>query len=151
MTHKRLHPRQGEAFGGGREWVVAVGEACKGDRCQLKLWEGNEFFSSPQAASTPTTLLSYRSPFWPNMARHPLWLPVVCSVSQWQQLNSFYLRQFSRLLCGKFWLQLHTAAHSHNICVYLHNSSLLKKMTLTYFYWSRTKERNMSDISTSLC
>lgn len=38
--------------------MVAVGEAYKGDRCQLKLWEGNEFLSSPQAANTPTTLLS---------------------------------------------------------------------------------------------
>lgn len=69
-----------------------VGEAYTGDRCQLKLWEGNEFLSSPRAANTPTTLLSWRSPFWPNAGRHPLWLPAVGSVSQWQRLNSSYSR-----------------------------------------------------------
>lgn len=42
-----------------RAWRgMTVGEVHKGDRSQLKLWEGNEFLSGPQAANTPTTLLS---------------------------------------------------------------------------------------------
>lgn len=61
--------------------MAAAGEAYKGDRCQLKLWEGNEFLSSPQAANTPTTLLSFRSPFWPNIGPSPTLTPC-CLFSQ---------------------------------------------------------------------
>lgn len=41
-----------------------------------------------------------------TLAHHPLWLPAVCSVSQPQQLNSFYLRHFSRHKRGNFFFRL---------------------------------------------
>lgn len=78
-------PSAGWSFWGwdrmsGERGVVTVGKAYKGDRCQLKLWEGNEFLYSPRAANTQTTLLSYRSPFWPNSGPSPALTPhCLCS------------------------------------------------------------------------
>jgi len=76
-----------------------------------------------------------------TLARHPLWLPAACSVSQWQHLNSSHLRHFSRFKCGNFCLKLmlpNTAltCNSWRILDY-------SRKILIHFHKSYTRERNL--------
>lgn len=80
-----------------------------------------------------------------TLARHPLWLPAVYSVTQRQQLNSFYLRHFSRLKSGNFLLKL-ILPHIC-ICVSSHNFWPLFKIGVDIFHWCKRKERKVSRFS----
>lgn len=60
-----------------------------------------------------------------TLARHPLWLPAVCSVSQWQQLNSYYLRHFPDFNVETSDSNL--CLHTKRVWMCLHNSWPLLK------------------------